>query len=163
MKSISLLAALLAAFSVAASADAHAKATDPDAIVKALYQAHTAETGPFHQTKDRALVDKYFHKNLADLIWKAAATANSEVAALDFDPLYGSQDPHLTHFIINETDWGGEDEAVVEVTFRNAGKPEMVSFQFERDQSKTWKIRDIRYTDGRMLAEILGGRRQAPH
>ena len=162
MKSISLLATLLAVFQVVASAGAHAKATDPDAIVKALYQAHTAETGPFHQTKDRALVDKYFHQNLADLIWKAAASATGKVAS-DFDPLYGSRDPHLTHFIINEPRWGGEEEAVVEVTFRNAGKPEMVSFQFEREQSKTWKIRDIRYTDGRMLAGILGGRSQAPN
>jgi hypothetical protein len=37
----------------------------------------------------------------------------------------------------------------------------MVSFQFEREQSKTWKIRDIRYTDGRLLTEILGGGSQA--
>jgi hypothetical protein len=163
MKSIRLLAAVLAAFSAVASAGAQAKTTDPDAIVKALYKAHTAGTGPFHQTQDRALVDKYFHKDLADLIWKDAAIANGKVGALEFDPLYGSEEIQINHFIIMETDWGGdkkfgrEDEAAVEVTFRNAGKPEMVSFQFERDQSKTWKIRDIRYTDGRMLSEILGG------
>lgn len=145
---------------------AQSKATDPDAIIKRLYAAQKAGTGPFFQTKSRTAVDKYFRKDLADLIWKDAIAANGEVGAIDFDPLYGSQDMQITNFVIMDTGWGGdqkfggEDQAVVQVTFKNFGKEQMVSFQFERNKAKNWKIYDIRYPDGDLLkSHLVGGAR----
>src|ERR1700752_9650 len=81
------------------------KRPDPDVIVRNLYFAQQAGSGPFFQTKSSALVDKYFRKDLADLIWKDAIKANGEVGAIDFDPLYGSQDPQIKDFHIMETGW----------------------------------------------------------
>lgn len=139
-------------------------AVDPHVIIRNLYAAQKAGTGPFLQTKDRAVVDKYFRKDLADLIWKDAVAAHGEVGAIDFDPLYGSQDPHITAFKIMETGWGGDskygppDEAVVQVTFKDSGKERMVSYQFKQGKDKHWKIYDIHYrSDGGQvkLVEVL--------
>lgn len=133
----------------------------PNVIIKNLYAAQKGGSSPFFQTKDRALVDTYFTKEFADLIWKDAVDAKGEVGAFDFDPLYGSQDPQIKNFIIMETGWGGDakfgadDKAVVQVTFKNHGKDEMVSFQFEQGADKAWKIYDIRYPNGDLLKGML--------
>jgi hypothetical protein len=161
---IVLLTALLLAFSLIGFAQSKTKAIAPNVIVKNLYAAQKAGSSPFFQTKNRALVDKYFTKDLADLIWKDAIKANGEVGAIDFDPLYGSQDPQISNFTIMETGWGGDskfgpdDEAVVQVTFKDSGKERMISFQFKQGKDKTWKIYDIHYrsADGQVkLVEIL--------
>ena len=62
-------------------------AITPDVIIKNLYAAQKADSGPFFQYKNRALVDRYFSKDLADMIWKDAVDAKGEVGAIDFDPL----------------------------------------------------------------------------
>jgi hypothetical protein len=63
-----------------------------------------------------------------------------------------------------DTGWGGdskfgpEDEAVVQVTFKDSGKERMVSYQFKQGKDKKWKIYDIHYRgegDQVKLAEIL--------
>jgi hypothetical protein len=161
---ILLLTALILAFSSIGFAKSSTKAIAPHVIVKNLYAAQKAGSGPFFQTKNRAVVDKYFTKKLADLIWKDAVKANGEVGAIDFDPLYGSQDPQITEFTIMETGWGGDskfgpaDEAVVQVTFKDSGKERMISYQFKQGKDKSWKIYDIHYrSEGEelKLVEIL--------
>jgi hypothetical protein len=159
---IVLLSALFMAFSVVGFAKR--KPTAPNVIVKNLYASQKAGSSPFFQTTDRAVVDKYFVKNLADMIWKDAVTAKGQVGALEFDPLYGSQDPQITDFIIMDTGWGGDrkfgvdDEAVVQVTFKDSGKERMVSYEFKQGRDKSWKIYDIRYRtdDGQIkLVDVL--------
>jgi Protein of unknown function (DUF3828) len=161
---VALLTTLFVALSSMGFAQSKTKEVEPNVIVKNLYSAQAAGSGPFFQTKDRAVVDKYFTKELADLIWKDAVTANGEVGAIDFDPLYGSQDPQVSHFTIMETGWGGDskygpaDEAVVQVTFKDSDQARMVSFQFKQGGDKNWKIYDVHYrsADGEVkLAEIL--------
>ncbi len=161
---VALLATLLLAFSSIGFAQSKTKTIAPNVIIKNLYAAQKAGSGPFFQTKSRALVDKYFRKDLADLIWKDAVAANGEVGAIDFDPLYGSQDPQISNFIIMETGWGGDskfgpdNEAVVQVTFKDSGKERMISFQFNQGKDKSWKIYDVHYRsdDGQVkLAEVL--------
>jgi hypothetical protein len=148
---IVLLAAILLAFGSTGAAQRRTKPVDPHVIVKNLYAAQKAGSGPFFQTKNRALVDKYFRRDLADLIWKDAVAANGEVGAIGFDPLYGSQDPQITEFVIMDTGWGGDskfgsdDQAVVQVTFKDSGKERMVSYQFNQGRHKTWKIFDVHY------------------
>lgn len=161
---IVLLTTLFLALSLTGLAQSKRKAITPNVIVKNLYAAQkNPRTAPFFQTKSRALLDKYFTKDLADLIWKDALTANGEVGAIDFDPLLGSQDPQIKAFTIMETGWGGDDKfgpadkAVVQVTFKNYDKDEMVSFQFRQGKDKQWKIYDIRYPNGLMLKDILTG------
>lgn len=156
-----LLTTLFLTITITGFAQSKARTTDPDAIVKRLYAAQKAGTGPFFQFKNRAIVDKYFRKDLANLIWRDAVDAMGEVGAINFDPLYGGQDAQITNFVINSTGWGGDhkfggaDQAVVQVTFKNFGKEAMVSFQFERDKAKNWKIFDIRYPNGTLLKDSL--------
>ena len=147
-------------------AQSKTKPTNPNVIIKNLYKAQKAGTGPFFQTKSRAVVDKYFTKSLADLIWKDAVAAKGEVGALDFDPLFGVQDPTVTEFVIMDTGWGGDakfgpaDQAVVQVTFKIGGEKKMVSFRFQQQKSKVWKIYDIRYVGDpdKFLKDILSGK-----
>lgn len=161
---LAVLVTLFSTFIPIGFAQSNAKRIEPNVIVRNLYFAQKAGSGPFFQTKSRALVDKYFRKDLADLIWKDAIKANGEVGAIDFDPLYGSQDPQITNFHIMETGWGGDikyggaDDAVVQVTFKDSGKERMVSFQFKRGRDKSWKIFDVHYRDddGQVkLVEVL--------
>ena len=156
-----LLTTLILALSSTGLAQSKRKAITPDVIIKNLYAAQKAGSGPFFQTKNRAAVDKYFAKSLADLIWKDAVTARGEVGAIDFDPLYGSQDPQITDFVIMKTGWGGDskfgpaDEAVVQVTFKDSGKERMVSFQFKQGKDKKWKIYDVHYRDEGAQVKLL--------
>ncbi len=161
---IVLIATLLLAFSSIGFAQSKAKPIEPNIVVKNLYAAHKAGRGPFFQTKSRVLLDKTFTRYLADLIWKDAVDSKGEVGAISFDPLYGSQDPQITNFNIMETGWGGDskfgpdDEAVVQVTFKDSGKERMISYQFKLGKDKNWKIYDVHYrSDGEQikLVEIL--------
>lgn len=135
----------------------------PDAIVKKLYAAQKAGSSPFFQTKSRALVDKYFTKDFAGLIWKDAVAAQGEVGAIGFDPLYNAQDTEITAFKIGKPMYGEGNLKVadVPVTFKNMGKDETVLFRLERNSRKIWKIGDIYYPSNpessSSLKDILTG------
>lgn len=129
-------------------------AATPDLVVKKLYSVHNTDNGPFHQTKKRALIDTYFVKELADMIWKDAVEAKGEVGAIDFDPLSGTQE-EITGLVIGKPrDAGGPDNAFVKATFKVAGKAYWVDYELQREAGK-WKIVDIYYFDGEDLASIL--------
>lgn len=128
----------------------------PDAVIKNLYAAQKADSGPFFQFENRALVDRYFTTEFGDLIWKDAVAAKGEVGALDFDPLYYSQDPQITDFVIGKPrDGGSPDSAFVTVTFKNSGKADKIDFELLRDTNKNWKINDVIYSDGESLGPLL--------
>jgi hypothetical protein len=155
------LAVFLFAAPAVALASPESRGPDPEAIVKNLYKAHDAHKGPFSQTENRGLIDRYFTKELAALIWKDAVTANGEIGALDFDPLHNSQDPQITAFKIAKVklreNTKDEAPAALDVTFKDSGKPVTIGFHFEQDPNKAWKIADIHYADGRSLRAILRG------
>ena len=113
----------------------------PDAVVKELYKQHDAKNSPFFQTKDRAAVDKYFTKRLADLIWKDAVASEGEVGALGADPLYDAQDTEITGLKIQADQVDG-DQALVLVTFKNFGKAKSLIFNVVRENG-AWKISNI--------------------
>lgn len=126
----------------------------PDEVVKSLYaEQKNPKTAPFFQFTNRAAVDKYFKNDFADLIWNDAVKAKGEVGAIEFDPLFGAQDPRVTAFKIGKPEYADET-ATVSVTFKNAGKADAVKFIFERE-NKVWKVADIRYRNGDVLKGIL--------
>jgi hypothetical protein len=135
---------------IAPIAHAQRALTTPDALVRELYAAHkNRRSDPFFQTKDRVRLQKYFAKDLADLLWKDAKTSaeKNEVGALDGDPLYNAQDTKITTFRIKPPEYGegNRDLADVPVTFKNFGKEQTILFRVERDSRKAWKITDISY------------------
>ena len=130
----------------------------PDVVVKNLYAADKADKSPFFQTENRGLVDKYFTKDFADMIWNDAVNSKEEVGAIDGNPLYNSQDRKITAFVIGKPEYdpnGGSGMATVLVSFRNFGKPETVKYLFAQDAAKNWKITDIVFKNGDMLKGIL--------
>lgn len=139
-----------ALFFVALFPPAQRAQTTPDALVRSLYTAHkNRRTDPLFQMKNRVRLQKYFAKDLADLLWKDAKTAaeKNEVGALDGDPLYNAQDMKITAFRIKPPEYGegNRDLADIPVTFKNFGKEQTVLFRVERDSQKAWKITDIFY------------------
>jgi hypothetical protein len=144
-------------------------AAEPDAphlIVKELYAAHASDKSPFFQSEDRKRLDPFFTKELGDLLVKDVVDAKGDLGRLDFDPLFGSQDPQITEFVIGETGLGGDkkfgpdDEAVVQVTFKDSGAERMISFRFVQGKDKVWLIEDIRYPDldDILLKDLLSGK-----
>ena len=126
-----------------------ATANTPDALVADLYRAHKQKRGPFFQTRSRALVDKYFAKPLADLIWKDAVTSKGEVGAIDGDPLYDAQDFEIKNFAIGKPTIDGTN-AKVNVTFVNIGEKKTIVFLLTKGAAG-WRINDIDYGGGRTL------------
>lgn len=164
--------AFLAAAALSFAAKPETAGPDPDAILRNLYKAHDAQQGPFFNKENRKVLSQYFTRELTALIMKDAKQAGGEVGALEFDPLYESQDPQITNFKVGKVSWGGivkreDDEpeeglAVVDVTFKDSGKPQRIGFRFHQTAKKTWKIADINYTDGRTIVGILKGDGSGP-
>jgi hypothetical protein len=156
-RKIALIATLFFAFGFIAVAESHGQ-VPPQTVVRNLYAARKSRaTDPFFQTKSRARLDKFFAKELADLIWKDAVAAKGEVGGLDFDPLYNAQDMKITAFRIKRPMYGegNLDLADVPVTFKNFGKEQTILFRLERDKRRAWKITDIFYPDNEDSASSL--------
>jgi hypothetical protein len=129
--------------------------TGPEALVTALYKAHDRNQSPFFQTKSRALVDRYFERSLADLIWKDAKEANGEVGAIDMDPLYNAQDTKITGFTVHKAEVTA-DKAEVLVNFLNFGRKTDIVFSLLQTPVG-WKISDIKYSEGTHLLGFYKG------
>ena len=129
------------------------KAATPEALVAQLYKAHDAEKSPFFQDQDRALVDRYFAKELADLMWKDSKESKGELGVIDFDPLYDAQDLEVKNFAIGKAKVDG-GKATVVVGFVNLGTKTRITFKLLQ-QDEAWKIGDIQYTEGHALLKMF--------
>src|SRR5712671_2918804 len=121
----------------------------PNALVADLYRVHNRKRSPFFQTRSQALLDKYFEKGLADMIWKDAVSSKGEVGALDGDPLYDAQDTEIKKFAIGKPSYA-DGKATVKVTFENFGQPKSLVFILVNGRTG-WRINDIEYGEGRSL------------
>jgi hypothetical protein len=156
--------ALLVISPQAYAATPEAAGPQPDVILRDLYKAHDAESGPFFERTNRAVLTRYFTDELAELIMKDAKESDGEVGAIAFDPLYESQDPQIEDFKIGAVQLGGnakpkgaepEDRvAVVKVTFKDGDERRTIAFRFQQAPDKSWKIADITYSDGSTLAGL---------
>lgn len=129
------------------------KVATPEALVAELYQAAEKDKSPFFQDKDRALVDHYFTKELADLLWKDVQSSKGEVGALDFDPLFDAQDTEIKQFVVNAAKVES-GKASVAVSFLNFDKKQRIVFLLSQ-QGDAWKISDIQYAAGHALLKLL--------
>jgi hypothetical protein len=164
-----MAALVMLAISVSSPAQQREKTIQmsPERLVSDLYRQHKKRS-PFFQRTNRALLDKYFQKNLADLIWKDALTSGDEVGALDGDPLFNAQDMDIKHFVVHPAAYPAASgpnrsrplpppsQASVEVTFENLGQKHSVNFEMNRSRAG-WKIADIHYDDSTRLRAILEG------
>jgi hypothetical protein len=143
---------LVSAFLIAAAGPLSAQppnTASPDGLVKDLYRVHNQKRSPFFQTRNRALLDKYFEKGLADLIWKDARTSKGEVGVIDGDPLYDAQDMEIKKFAVAKPRYE-EGRAMVDATFENLGQKKTITYIVVKGKAG-WRIRDIVYGEGRTL------------
>jgi Protein of unknown function (DUF3828) len=124
----------------------------PSALVKDLYARRAKGTDPFSKPEDRALVERFFDKPLADAIRKDAADAKGEVGAMDADPLYDAQDMDIKKFAIGAAEMTGETAKVV-VSFENLGEKTAVTYLLVK-RAVGWRISDIQYGEGPSLLAI---------
>ncbi|MFD2571520.1 hypothetical protein ACFSUS_12800 [Spirosoma soli] len=127
------------------SADAPRSAADR--LVRALYFEHRKEDNPFREAKDRALVDQFFAKATADLIWKSQKSSKANM-------LFNAPDKTVEKPWVLPANVAGS-KAVVFVTFVQQGKPVEMRCEMEQ-QAGRWRITDIIYPDGTRLTKLLG-------
>ena len=150
MRAFSLLLLLLSFNLPLSAAD---KVATPEALVAKLYKAHDAEKSPFFQAENRALVDHYFTKELADFLWKDAKESKGEVGVIDFDPLYNAQDTEIKNFAVNKAKVDGAKATVV-ASFVNFEEKTRITFKLVQ-QDDAWKISDIQYAEGHALLKLF--------
>jgi len=129
----------------------------PNTLVAELYRQHDRKHSPFFQTRNRALLYKYFEKSLADMIWKDAASSKEEVGVIDGDPLYDAQDMQIRKFVTGKPSYEN-GKAKVNVSFENFGQKKTIVFLLVNGRTG-WKISDIDYGEGRTLVGELRGTR----
>lgn len=158
--SVSVVILVATSFSAAFSQGAKSsKPMSPEALVAELYKQHKKRS-PFFQRRSRALLDKYFSRTLADLLWRDARSSGDEVGALDGDPLFNAQDMEIKNFSIQQGT-GGPRMIEVPVTFENFGQKHEIKFRLSSGGGAAWKISNIEYDDGSSLLEILKGDRNS--
>src|ERR1051325_6470762 len=115
-----------------------AAADTPTALVKELCRVHNNGRGPIFAGKSRAVLQKFFDKKLADLLWKILTAKSDEVGPLDFDPLFNAQDTQISNFMISAA-VGNDQDSTVTVTFRNAGSAETIKFRLHHAEAG-WRV-----------------------
>lgn len=154
-KLILVLIVIVAGLDVSAAAAQISRTTRrvaPRTVVLNLYSQHRRQS-PFFQTRSRVLLDRYFTKELADLIWQEARSSRGEVGALGADPLFNAQDTRVRNFAVRERS-AGPGTAEVVVSFENFGQKEQIVFQLA-PAGMGWKISDIVYGDNSTLSGML--------
>ncbi len=160
LRLIAILAAVIlwATFSFVVRAQSTStKQFAPDVLVANLYR----QNEKVFQPRSRALLDKYFEKSLADLIWKALlrweSSGDSEIEDFDY-VLYNfgaGGDVTVTKPIIGKPSYEGRNAQVnVSYTVSSVGVPKSVRYKetiiFLLAAGETgWKIRDIKYDGGK--------------
>jgi len=121
-------------------------------VVLSLYGQHKRQS-PFFQTRSRVVLDRYFTRELADLIWQDARASRGEVGAINGDPLYNAQDMRIRNFAVRERSPGSYGVEVV-ASFLNFNQRHEVVFRLV-PVGRSWHIADIVYDNGTTLTGIL--------
>lgn len=143
-------------------ASAATQAAGPRAVetVSALYHDFAWEavmarpTRPGLAQQPKAVLRRYFTPALASALAADAACAarRREICALDFAPLWASQDPAAQDLSITPGTGGNQ----VQVRFRAPSAQEWLVLTFQLAPTAAgWRVADISYPSGPSLAKLL--------
>ncbi|GAB4015546.1 hypothetical protein GCM10028808_41130 [Spirosoma migulaei] len=142
------------------SASALAKRPGPDTprsaadrLIRALYFEHNAKENPFREKKDRTLVDQFFAKPVADLIWNDALKPSGKVNRTTLNLLFNAPDAAIKKTWVLPAVIGGT-RAIVYVTFENKTKPEELKIDMQQLAGR-WRITEMYYPDGKRLTTLF--------
>jgi len=93
--------------------------------VRALYFEHSKKDNPLLETKDRALVDQFFVKSTADLIWRDVSASLGKLGRIWENPLFNAPNETIKKTWVLPATIAGP-RAVVYVTFERNTKPEEI-------------------------------------
>ena len=125
-----------------------------DRLIRALYFEHSKTENPFRETGNRALIDQFFSKQLADRIWNDQRMKNGTWKRSAVNPLFGVPDNEVKKKWVLPALISG-DKAVVFVTYQKEGVEQEMRVEMEPIGSDRWRISDIAYADGSRLTEKL--------
>lgn len=124
-----------------------------DRLVRALYFEHNAKENPFREKKDRTLIDQYFAKPTADLIWNDAQKPSSKINRAKTNLLFNAPDAAVKKTWVLPAVVGGT-RAIVYVTFENKAKPEEIKIDMQQVAGR-WRIMEMHYPDGKQLSQLV--------
>jgi hypothetical protein len=124
-----------------------------DRLVRALYFEHNKAENPLREKKDRALVDQFYAKSTADLIWNDGQKSSGGINRTKINLLYNAPDAAIKKTWVLPAVVGGK-KAIVYVTFENKAKPEEVRVDMMQVGGR-WRITEMQYPDGKRLTQLL--------
>jgi hypothetical protein len=113
-----------------------------------------SESGKLLLDQPRQVLEHYFTRQLSELIIqdRACKVRTKEPCKLDFDPIWGSQDPGASDMKIKL----GAVPNTVNVQFRYPGNGSFIEMTYRLRKGATgWRISDVQYTSGQSLVGIL--------
>jgi hypothetical protein len=125
-------------------------ATDPAAVVTALYRDHFAHEQSWDETfkRNRAQFDPAFLALIDEVNRKQAATPD-EIVGLDFDPLTNAQEEASEYQVKDLTREG--DGAIVSVSVRHGTERRQVRVRLVPAGAR-WLVTNILYDEGDLVA-----------
>lgn len=124
-----------------------------DRLVRALYFEHSKKANPLLETKDRALVDQFFVKSTADLIWRNMSVSPEKIHQMKNNPLFNAPTSAIKKMWVEPGAVAGT-RAVVYVTFEHNAKPEEIRIDMQQVAGR-WRIMDMLYPNGSRLTQLL--------
>ena len=142
------------------SATALTKRPGPDAprsaadrLVRALYFEHGKKENPLLETKNRTLIDQFFAKSTADLIWQTASASPGKLKRTQNNPLFNAPNESIRKTWVLPAVIAGS-RAVVYVTFEQDAVPREIRIDMQQVTGR-WRITDIHYPGGKRLTQFL--------
>jgi hypothetical protein len=127
--------------------------TAADRLVRALYFEHSKKANPLLETKDRALIDQFFVKTLADRIWLDASASPGKLNRAKNNPLFNAPTDAIKKMWVEPGAVAGT-RAVVYVTFERSAKPQEIRIDMQQVNGR-WRITDMLYPDGSRLSGLV--------
>ncbi|GAB2517511.1 hypothetical protein [Spirosoma aerophilum] len=124
-----------------------------DRLVRALYFEHNKVENPMREGKGRALIDQFFAKSTADIIWNDGQKTSGKINRAKINLLYNAPDADIKKTWVLPAVVGGT-KAIVYVTFENKAKPEEVRVDMKQVNGR-WRITEMQYPDGKLLTRML--------
>lgn len=125
----------LAAIAVLTLLSPASAADDPVGVVRELYRVHGEQEKTKKQAWDSPHRERFFTRKLAALI--ARANARNEPG---FDFIYDAQDFQISDLVV--VLGGTRGGASVQVSFKNFGKPQRLSYKLVREGG-AWRVDEI--------------------
>ncbi len=105
------------------------------------------------ETKDRTLLDQYFAKPTADLMWNDVQKSPGKINRSKINLLFNAPDAAIKKTWVLPAVVGGS-RAIVYVTFENKAKPQEIKLDLQQTAGR-WRITEMVYPDGKRLTQLI--------